>query len=429
MQTNVADMVIPSFDGVFDAVVGHDATDFWLKGGRGSTKSSFVSIAILMLIMGNPDANAVVIRRYSNTLRDSVYNQMLWAIGILGLEDWFRATKIPMELVYIPTGQKVVFRGMDDPLRMKGIKFTKGYCAIQWFEELDQIESWEAVSSALRSFRRGGDRFWTFYTYNPPRVLWSWVNKKALEMEHRAGCMVHHSTYLDVVEGGREEWLGGQFLDDAEYERDTNERHYRWEFLGDITGTGGAVFENLRAVELTDERVASFGNHRNGVDWGWWPDPWRFVRCEWEPQNARLIVFDEASANKKTPQETARIVREKLGGADEWVLCDDANPSDIRVYRDEGVKARSAEKGNMRRASYLWLAGLREIVIDPVRCPLTFEEFSLCEYAKDRAGEWIDDFPDGNDHSIDAVRYAVMQEVRRGSYQRRQAAYTSPLGL
>ena len=162
VTVNVADNVIPAFDGVFDAVMTHACTDFWLKGGRGSTKSSFVSLCIVLLLLSHPDANAVVVRRFSTTLRDSVYNQMLWAISTLGLEDWFTVTRNPMEMTYRPTGQKIVFRGMDDPLKMKGVKFTRGYCAVVWFEELDQIETWEKVSSALRSFRRGGDVFWTF---------------------------------------------------------------------------------------------------------------------------------------------------------------------------------------------------------------------------------------------------------------------------
>lgn len=429
---NVAKTFIRAFQPVFEAAQEHTHTDYWLNGGRGSTKSSFVSICILLLMVNNPDANAVIVRRYTNTLRDSVFNQMLWALNLLGLESWYKVTKNPMELVNVKTGQKIVFRGMDDPLKMKGVKFTKGYCAIQWFEELDQIETWEAVSSALRSFRRGGDRFWTFYTYNPPRVLWSWVNKKALEMERKRGCLVHHSTYLDVLEGGHPEWLGEQFVKDAEYERDVNEAHYRWEFLGEVTGTGGSVFENLKRVTLTDAEIAQFDNHRNGVDWGWFPDPWQFVRCEWQPGNGRLIIFDEARRNKTTPQDTAKLVKAKLTYPtrpglkpiyhDEHVSCDDANPSDIRVYRDEGIRAYPARKGNMRRQSYTWLAGLREIWIDPERCPNAFEEFSLCEYAKDRDGNWIDDFPDGNDHAIDAVRYAMMDDVLKGAY-RREGAY------
>lgn len=425
-MVRASDFIIPKFHRILADVFAPDGhTDFWLKGGRGSTKSSFVSLCIVLLVATFPYANAVIVRRFKHTLRDSVYNQMLWAISALGLEDWFKATVSPMEITYLPTGQKIVFRGMDDPLKMKGVKFTHGYCAVQWFEEVDQIETWDNVSSALRSFRRGGDRFWTFYSYNPPQTMWSWVNAKAVEMEGMPECLVDHSTYLDVIEGGHSEWLGEQFLADAEYEREAHPRHYSWEFLGEVTGTGGTVFENLVRVDLSDADVLQFDNHRNGVDWGWFPDPWRFVRCEWQPGMRRLVIFDEASAVKTIPQETAKVVRAKLtyptrpGEAavyhKEHVFCDDANPSDIRVYRNEGILAAGAEKGNMRKASYRWLSGLREIAIDPVRCPLTFQEFSLCEYAKDRDGNWVDDYNDGNDHSIDAVRYAVMRDVLRAS--------------
>lgn len=236
-----------------------------------------------------------------------------------------------------------------------------------------------------------------------------------------------HSTYLDVIEGGHADWLGPAFVEDAEYEREEHPTHYRWEFLGEITGTGGSVFENLVKVRLTDEEIRAFDNPRNGVDWGWFPDPWRFVRCEWQPGRRRLVIFDERSANKRTPEQTAQVVRDALTWVDhperkgekptyhpQGVLCDDANPADIAVYHRAGVRARAAGKGNMRLPSYHWLAGLREIAIDPVRCPLTFEEFALCEFDKDKDGNWIDDFPDGHDHSIDAVRYAMMREVARG---------------
>ena len=420
-KINVASLIIPPFDALFGDVMSHARSEYWLKGGRGSTKSSFVSICIVVLVLTFPKANAVIIRRFSNTLRDSVYNQILWAISALQLEKWFKATVSPMEITYIPTGQKIVFRGMDDPLKMKGVKFTKGYCAIQWFEELDQIETWDNVSSALRSFRRGGDVFWTFYSYNPPQTMWSWVNEKALEMESRPGCIVNHSTYLDVISGGHADWLGEQFVSDAEYESDAHPKHYRWEFLGEITGTGGSVFENLVKVNLSDDEVMAFDNHRNGVDWGWFPDPWRFVQCEWQPGMRRLVIFGEESCYKTTPHETAKLVRARLTYPtrpgepaiyhNERVFCDDANPSDIRIYRNEGIQAANAEKGNMRKASYRFLSGLREIAIDPARCPLTYKEFALCEYAKDREGNWVDDYNDGNDHSIDAVRYAMMRDI------------------
>lgn len=427
-MVSFGDVTIARFHPIAGDAVCHGRTggghsEFWMKGGRGSTKSSFISLLIVLLIVLFPYANAVVVRRYGNTLRGSVYNQVLWAVAALGLQGEFKATTSPMELTYLPTGQKIVFLGMDDPLKTKGVKFTTGYCAAQWFEELDQFDGWQAVGSALRSFRRGGDRFWTFYSYNPPRTMWSWVNAKALEMQAKPGCLVDHSTYLDVIEAGHADWLGAPFVEDAEYERWRDTNAYRWEFLGEVTGTEGNVFENLREVRLTDADIQAFDNRRNGVDWGWWPDPWRFVQCEWEPARRRLVVFGERSANKRTSADTAQVVRAALTYADaagkepryhaETVWCDDAQPEDIAIYRRAGINARKAGKGGLRKASYLWLAGLREIAIDPVRCPQTWREFSLCEYAKDRSGAWIEDFDDGNDHSIDAVRYAMMREVRR----------------
>lgn len=422
---SAADLCIAKFHRILADVFAEDGhSEYWMKGGRGSTKSSFISLCIVLLIVHFPKANAVVLRRVSNTLRDSVYNQVLWAIDALGLAPWFHATVSPMEVTYLPTGQKIKFMGLDDPLKTKGTKFTVGYCAVQWFEELDQFNGWEQVSSALRSFKRGGSRFWTFYSYNPPQTMWSWVNAQALEMERKPGCLVDHSSYLDVIEAGHADWLGPAFVADAEYERDEHPTHYAWEFLGEITGTGGTVFENLRKVTLTDEEISTFDNPRNGIDWGWFPDPWRLVRCEWQPGRRRLVIFDERSANRTTPADTAAITRAALTYPDregeqpryhdQAILCDDANPADIEVYRRAGVRARAAGKGNMRKPSYEWLAGLREIAIDPARCPLTFEEFALCEFERDRDGNWVDDYPDGNDHSIDAVRYAMMREVLRG---------------
>ena len=169
-MTSAADHVIGRFHDVLGDVMAHAHTHYWLHGGRGSTKSSFISLCIVLLVMAKPKANAVVVRRFGNTLRDSVYQQVLWAISVLGVEAWFRAKVSPMEIVYLPTGQRIVFRGADDPLKLKGVKFTHGYCAVTWFEELDQFEGIEAIRSILNSLRRGGDDFWIFYSYNPPGV-------------------------------------------------------------------------------------------------------------------------------------------------------------------------------------------------------------------------------------------------------------------
>lgn len=147
-----------------------------------------------------------------------------------------------------------------------------------------------------------------------------------------------------------------------------------------------------------------------------------------KPSNINALQEGILSANRKTPQETGALVAKALTFSDEpgkdayqhdeLIWCDDTpdGKQSMAVYRRElGLRIRTARKSNMRRLSYEWLAGLREIVIDPVRCPLAYEEFRLKEFERDRDGTWIDEIPDGNDHSIDAVRYAMMDDVLRGA--------------
>ena len=424
--SKVSDFIIPKFHPVLGDVLAHGHTHYWLHGGRGSTKSSFISVCLVLLVISFPKANAVVVRRFSNTLRDSVYQQVLWAISSLGLEAYFKAKLSPMEITYLPTGQRIVFRGADDPLKLKGIKFTKGHPAVIWFEELDQFDGIEAVRSILNSLRRGGDSFWIFYSYNPPRTMWSWVNVESLERAKRSDTLVRCSSYLDVVDS-HPEWLGEPFIDEAEYLRDINETAWRWEYLGEVTGTGGNVFTNVHDERLSLSRIRNFERTRNGVDWGWFPDPWRFVRCAWEPSARRLLIFEEHSANRKTPAETAQILLDAMTFPDEEgeepyfhdeiVWADDTpdGKQQMAVYRrDFHIRIRPARKARMRKLSYEWLAGLREIVIDPFRCPKTYEEFTLKEYMREPDGTWVDEIPDGNDHSIDAVRYAMLDDCLRG---------------
>lgn len=223
------------------------------------------------------------------------------------------------------------------------------------------------------------------------------------------------------------EWLGGPFVEEAEYLREVDGQAWRSEYLGEATGTGGSVFNNIVRARLSDAACRGFSRTRCGVDWGWFPDPWRFVRCGWEPGERRLTIFGELSANRKTPSETAALVVGALTYADE--PGEDSHLHDELIWRDDtpdgkqsmavwrreaGLRVRPARKSNMRRLSYEWLAGLREICIDPERAPLAYEEFRLKEYDRDRDGTWLDDIPDGNDHSIDAVRYAMMDDVLRG---------------
>lgn len=307
------------------------------------------------------------------------------------------------------------------------MKFPTGYAAVTWLEELDQFDGIEAVRSILNSLRRGDDEFWCFYSYNPPKSVTSWVNRECAGRMGRDDTLVRRTSYLDVV-SAHSEWLGEPFVDEAEWLRETNELAWRWEYLGEVTDTGGAVFSNVRAERVGDARIRGFELVRDGIDWGWFPDPWRFVRMGWEPAARQLTIFEEHTANRMGPAETGRVILEALtyadepGGEpyyhDELVWCDDTPDAKVQMStyrRDLGIRARPARKGRMRKLSYEWLANLREIIIDPERCPLTLAEFQNKEYLRDRDGAWLDEIPDGDDHSIDAVRYAMMEDVLRGA--------------
>ena len=202
-----ARLIAPAFASVHLDVLEGAHTEYVLSGGRGSAKSSFVSLEIINLIKHNPDMNALVLRKVGNTLRGSVYAQILWAIEQLDLIDEFEATVSPMEITYKPTGQQILFRGADDPLKVKSVKPRHGYIGIVWFEELDQFFGDEECRSIQQSAIRGGDDAYIFKTFNPPKTKNNWANQY-VEMPKDTR-LVHRSDYRSVPPS----WLGKTFLE------------------------------------------------------------------------------------------------------------------------------------------------------------------------------------------------------------------------
>ena len=380
--------------------------EYMLCGGRGSTKSSFISIMIVLGLLLDADANAIVYRRVGNTLKDSVYAQIVWAIGMLQRDGEFICRKSPMEIIRPATGQRILFRGADDPMKSKSIKLTKGYFKYLWFEELTEFRGMEDIRSIKQSVLRGGERTVTFYSYTPPRSAQNWVNREVLLP--RADRLVHKSTYLDVI-GEHREWLGESFISEAEAVRETNERAYRNEYMGEVTGTGGTVFDNLVLREIGADEIGGFGMVYAGLDFGWFPDPLHFVRCAYDPARRRLWVFDEYRTVKTSNADAYRILTDqKQLSADEEVIADSAEMKSVNDMRSYGMRCIAATKGpGSVRASMRWLQALNEIVIDPERCPEAAQEFSQYEYERTRDGEFVDAYPDANNHAIDAVRYAL----------------------
>ena len=403
----ISDVIAPAFYGVHRDVKAHAHTEYLLGGGRGSTKSSFAGVEIPLLLKRNPQMHALICRQVKDTLKDSVYAQIVWAIDMLGLTGEFICKKSPLEIVRRSTGQTIYFRGADDPGKIKSIKPPFGYIGIIWFEELDQFHGAEAVRNIEQSIKRGGDTFYVFKTFNPPQSAGNWANKYALTSNPKR--LTHHSSYLDVPR----DWLGQDFIDDAEFLREINPTAYRHEYLGEVTGNGGSVFENLQIRAITDEEIAAFDRIYNGIDWGWFPDPFCFMRMHYDAARRTLHIFDEYRANKQTNEQTAKVVAERIG-AGEIVTADSAEMKSVGDYRAFGLRCMAAVKGaGSVEAGVKWLQGLTAIVIDPARCPKAAEEFSEYEYERSKDGEIISAYPDANNHAIDAVRYAMERVLRR----------------
>lgn len=397
----LSELISPAFFDVHRAVKSKEYTQYVLRGGRGSTKSSYVSLEAVLELIKHPDIHAVVMRKVANTLRTSVYAQYVWAISELGCYDKFKFTVSPMEITYKPTGQKIMFFGADDPGKVKSLKVPRGYVGILHFEELDQFAGDEEIRNLEQSILRGGEIALEFKTFNPPQSAGNWANQYCLS--DKPNQLIHSSSYLSTPAA----WLGQRFLDDAEYLRQTNPRAYEHEYLGVPNGTGGAVFNNLSIRTITDAELDSLPRRYHGIDWGYYPDPFAFVSCAYNAGTRTLYVYDELILYKHGNEQAAEKLREK--DIDGMIYADSAEPKSIADFRGFGFNnIRPVEKGRGSvDYTHKWLCGQNSIVIDGSRCPIAAKEFSQYEYERTKAGEIISGYPDSDNHTIDAVRYAM----------------------
>lgn len=402
----LSEKIGPAFYNIAHDIFHHGHTHYDFSGGRGSLKSSTVSIIVPLLLVGNPGTHALVLRKVANTIRDSVYAQYIWAIGELGMAAYWDAKVSPMELIYKPTGQKIMFRGADDPMKIKSIKVPFGYIAVTHFEEKDQFAGRAEIRNILQSTMRGGSVFWNFESYNPPISRDNWANKDSLE--ERTDRLCHKSTYLQAPP----EWLGEQFLAEAEHLKETDERAYQHEYLGIPVGTGGNVFENLELREITDEEMSHFDHIYQGVDYGWFPDPFAFIRLHYDRARETIYLMDEIYQNKLTNEASGNIIIQR-GYKDAYITCDSAEPKSVADYRAMGLPAKAAVKGpGSVDYGMKWLQR-RKIVIDRKRTPNAYNEFVNYEYERNKDGDIISGYPDANNHLIDATRYALERISRQ----------------
>lgn len=393
-----------------------------LPGGRGSGKSSFCALEIVSGVMRDQtgESNAIVFRRTANTMRESVFSQIAWAIDALDVNDLWRGSVSPMCWTYKPTGAQIIFRGLDDSSKLKSIKPRRGIFRYIWLEEFSELPGENFTRSVMQSVQRGGSRFTVFRSFNPPINASNWANVFIARPDDRA--ITLHTSYLDVPA----EWLGDDFILEAERLQEINEKAYRHEYLGEATGSGGEVFPNITVRTITDDEINELQYIYAAVDFGFSVDPAAFMRVAYDSKHDTVFLLDEIYKKGMSNKELASEI--KARGYDytgqyktyasftgypeayrekQLIICDSAEPKSINDLQGEGLKAIACKKypGSVLYG-IKWLQN-RRIVIDPARTPNAHREFISYEYMTTKDGEFLADVPDRDNHTIDAVRYAL----------------------
>lgn len=410
-------------------IVGKGYKKFWdfkgryrvLKGGRGSKKSCTTAIWYIYNMMKYPQANTVVVRRYFNTHRDSTYAQLKWAINRLGVKGAWRATINPLEITYLPTGQKILFRGFDDPQSITSITVEVGHLCWVWMEEAFQIsneDEFNKLDLSVRGALPDGYFKQITFTFNP----WSeniWLKKRFFDPFERG----QTNNVLCMTT----DYRCNEFLDAADIEvfdemQANNPRRYKIEGLGEWGIAEGLVFNNWQELEfnieemrnLTDSNDRPLYNEVFGLDWGFSNHPSAVIACIVNERTREIFVFDEIYKYKLTNQMIAEeLTQHKLDKC--LIVADSAEPKSIEEVRQFGItRIRPAKKGpDSVRAGIQKLQDYR-IYVHP-RCVNTLVEFNNYAWAKDKDGKTLDEPADEYNHLMDAFRYAC-EKIGRNNF-------------
>lgn len=407
-KVKFSDFILPAYREFWKSCKDPDVLLEVLKGGRNSGKSFAVPIVLLKDIIKYP-ISALCIRKVENTISDSCMEQIKEAIGLMGLDKYFKIYKNPKKIVYLPRGNAILFRGADDPAKIKSIKQSKYPIARLWIEEAAEFNNEDQISTIINSIIRSeldDDMFYkVIYSYNPPRQKNNWLNKKFNTQMLSSNTKVYHTTYLDNP------YVSDAFIIEAENVKKTKPYKYRWEYLGEAIGSGVVPFDNLNIREISDYEVSQFDNIRQGADFGYSTDPFAMVRTHYDKTRRNLYIFGEIYGIQIFNREIADRIK-KRGYNDFPVVFDSAEPKSIDEIYTLGVDARRAIKGKGSvEFGSKWLGELNEIIIDPIRCPNTAREFENADFEVDRWGNTLARIQDKDNHSIDATRYALGEEM------------------
>lgn len=396
-------------------VIGKGYADFWntkkryrvCKGSRGSKKSKTTALNMIERLYEFPESNGLCVRRFSNTLRDSVFSDLKWAIHRFGLDSYFDCTISPMQITRRSTGQKILFRGLDDGLKITSISVDKGYLCFVWIEEAYEIfdeSDFNKLDMSIRGEVPEGYFKQITLTFNPWSAT-SWLKKRFFDNPD-------DNTFVKTTTWQCNEWLDESdrkiFLDMKE----KNPRRYRIEGNGDWGIAEGLIYENVVFDEVFDveelrkkEGVkAAFGN-----DFGF-TDPNAFICCLVDNADMRIYIFDEWYQTGVTNKVIAQKIK-TMGYGSQQIICDCADAKSIAELRDEGIHAEPSRKGKDSVNHGIQLIQNYQIVVHP-KCVEFRKEIENYCWKKDSSGRLKDEPEHDFSHGMDAMRYGVSKVLR-----------------
>jgi len=402
-------------------LVGKHYNQFWnfkgryrvVKGSRASKKSKTTALWIITNMMKYPDANTLVIRKVFRTLKDSCFTELKWAINRLGVQDYWDIKESPLEMTYIPTGQKIYFRGLDDPLKVTSITVEKGALCWMWIEEAYEImkeSDFDMLDESIRGQVPEGLFKQITLTFNP----WNehhWIKKRFFDAPPDPDILAITTNYLM-----------NEFLDDADKKvfetmKKNNPRRYRVAGLGEWGIVEGLIFENWEEKEFNLEDIKKIKGIKSafGLDFGYTNDPSTLFCGMVDLNNKVIYVFDEmykeGMSNEAIYEEITR-----MGYRKERIRADSAEPKSIDRLRTLGlVNIRAARKGKDSVNNGIDFIQDFKIIVHP-KCVNFLTEISNYTWDTDKFGKKVNKPIDDFNHLMDAMRYALEDFIKGSTF-------------
>lgn len=382
------------------------------KGGRGSIKSNFWAAIVEETIYNDEQAHCVFTRRYKTDLRGSVYNQFMKTVIRHGRIDDWEFTTSPMRAVYKKTGQQVLFVGADKPISLKSYNVTFGYVKMLLHEEADEMAGVAQMDNIEDTFLRSDTPALDVKIFNPPQSANNFMNAYVEEKRNDPSTFIAHSYYYNVPQ----KWLGKRFFERAEWFKQHKPRYYQNNYLGEVTGTGGVIFDNVETRKLTDEFIQELPYFNYGLDFGY-EHPQVFIKAYYDSDTDILYPVEEVYSRRCKNSTFARKIN-KYKNVE--ILADSARPDNIKEMQDWGFDIIGAKKrwgaNNGRDYCWEWLRQCNKIVVDPERTPHLCKELTTLEFEQLKDGTFSSEYPRLNEDCIMALIYGlnrVIMETRR----------------